>query len=64
MKVMGFAAFGILITDFTFIFVAKFSRALPGGYHFLLLGPLVEGLLGGAYDAFFSVLLCVLCYVV
>ncbi|KAF9819793.1 hypothetical protein IEO21_01884 [Rhodonia placenta] len=47
MKVMGFAAFGILITDFTFIFVAKFSRALPGGYHFLLLGPLVEGLLGG-----------------
>lgn len=38
----------MLVVDFTFILVALFSKRLPGGYWFLMLGPIVEGSLGGA----------------
>ncbi|KAF5389821.1 hypothetical protein D9757_003673 [Collybiopsis confluens] len=44
---LGISVFGVLLTDATFILVYYRSRSLPGGYWFLLLGPLVEGSLGG-----------------
>jgi hypothetical protein len=44
---MGISLFGLLLTDFNFIFVMHFPDYVPGGYWFLLLGPLVEGSLGG-----------------
>lgn len=34
-------------SDFNFIIVYFFSNRLPGGYWFLLLGPFIEGILGG-----------------
>ncbi|KAF9444748.1 MFS general substrate transporter [Macrolepiota fuliginosa MF-IS2] len=46
-RVMGISVLGLLLTDFIFIFVALFPDRAPGGYWFLLLGPLVEGSLGG-----------------
>ncbi|KAH9930705.1 major facilitator superfamily domain-containing protein [Fomitopsis serialis] len=46
MRIMGFAVAGMLITDVTFIATAKYSRLLPGGMWFLLLGPFVDGCLG------------------
>ncbi|PCH37836.1 MFS general substrate transporter [Wolfiporia cocos MD-104 SS10] len=46
-RVLGIAAFGLLATDFTFIITAKFSDVLPGGYWFLVIGPIVDGLFGG-----------------
>jgi hypothetical protein len=33
---------GVLLMDFNFIFVALFAKRLPGGYWFLLVGPLIE----------------------
>ncbi|KLO13488.1 MFS general substrate transporter [Schizopora paradoxa] len=47
LRIMGISVIGLLVTDFNFIFVYNFSERLPGGYWFLLLGPFVEGLLGG-----------------
>ncbi|KAJ3851635.1 major facilitator superfamily domain-containing protein [Lentinula lateritia] len=44
---LGISVFGILITDVNFILVYYFSRSLPGGYWFLVLGPLIEGSMGG-----------------
>ncbi|KAJ3819974.1 major facilitator superfamily domain-containing protein [Lentinula raphanica] len=44
---LGISVFGILITDATFILVYFFSQSLPGGYWFLVLGPLIEGSMGG-----------------
>ncbi|KXN92843.1 hypothetical protein AN958_06822, partial [Leucoagaricus sp. SymC.cos] len=46
-RVMGISLIGLLLTDFNFIFVMTFPDIVPGGYWFLLLGPLVEGALGG-----------------
>ncbi|PPQ99088.1 hypothetical protein CVT24_009355 [Panaeolus cyanescens] len=46
-RVMGISILGLLFTDFNFIFVTLFSKHLPGGYWFLLAGPVVEGTLGG-----------------
>jgi hypothetical protein len=44
---MGISIIGLLLTDFIFIFVSFFSRKLPGGYWFLVVGPVIEGCLGG-----------------
>ncbi|KAJ7510054.1 major facilitator superfamily domain-containing protein [Mycena galericulata] len=46
-RILGFTLFGLLVNDFTFIFVTKNHDRVPGGYWFLLLGPTVEGLFGG-----------------
>ncbi|TFK68620.1 MFS general substrate transporter [Pluteus cervinus] len=47
LRVMGISVFGLLLTDLNFIFTSSFYQRLPGGYWFLLLGPLTEGVLGG-----------------
>ena len=44
---MGISLIGLLLTDFNFIFVILFPNHAPGGYWFLLFGPLLEGALGG-----------------
>jgi MFS family permease len=44
---LGISVIGLLFTDANFILVYYFSRSLPGGYWFLLLGPLLEGSMGG-----------------
>ena len=44
---MGISIIGLLVTDFNFIIVALFPRHVPGGYWFLIVGPMVEGALGG-----------------
>jgi hypothetical protein len=44
---MGISVIGLLLADFNFIFVSLFSRKLPGGYWFLVVGPVIEGCLGG-----------------
>ena len=46
-KVLGVAVFGLLINDVIFLSTVHFHRVLPGGYLFLLLGPLIDGLCGG-----------------
>ncbi|KAF5373858.1 hypothetical protein D9758_000672 [Tetrapyrgos nigripes] len=50
-SVMGITVIGLLVTDAAFILVYFFSRRLPGGYWFLLIGPLLEGSLGGTTSA-------------
>ena len=47
MRILGFAVVGLLISDLTFLCVFWFYDYIPGGYWFILLGPLVEGFLGG-----------------
>lgn len=44
---MGIFILSLLFADFMFIMVAKISHRLPGGYWFLVIGPSLEGLLGG-----------------
>ncbi|KAI5899598.1 MFS general substrate transporter [Schizophyllum commune H4-8] len=46
-SVMGISVFGLLLTDLIFIFVTLYPDTPPGGYWFLVVGPLVEGTLGG-----------------
>ncbi|KAF5369159.1 hypothetical protein D9615_009966 [Tricholomella constricta] len=46
-RLLGLSVIGLLLTDFNFIFVSRNFQRLPGGYWFLLLGPLIEGSLGG-----------------
>jgi hypothetical protein len=41
--------------DFNFILVSYFWKRLPGGYWFLVVGSVVEGLLGGV-SIFYSTL--------
>ncbi|KAI0699674.1 major facilitator superfamily domain-containing protein [Cytidiella melzeri] len=45
--VLRFAVFGLLVNDVIFLSTVHFHRYLPGGYLFLLLGPLLDGLCGG-----------------
>ncbi|KAH8106785.1 major facilitator superfamily domain-containing protein [Cristinia sonorae] len=44
--VLGLGLFGLLFADANFIFVAKFSKSLPGNYWWFVLGALVEGIFG------------------
>ncbi|KAF9479286.1 MFS general substrate transporter [Pholiota conissans] len=37
----------LLITDLNFIVAALFTKHIPGGYWFLLIGPIADGLFGG-----------------
>ena len=46
---MSCAVVGILLTDLNFILVYYFYKRLPGGYQFLVVAPILEGLLGGEY---------------
>lgn len=51
---LGITVFGLLLNDFNFIFVTLFFRHLPGNYWFLLVGPVVEGCVGGQYRIFLT----------
>jgi len=44
---MGISVLGLLLTDFNIILVTLFSKHIPGGYWFLVVGSIGEGLLGG-----------------
>jgi MFS family permease len=44
---MGISVLGLLLTDFIIIFVTSFSKHIPGGYWFLVVGAIGEGLLSG-----------------
>ncbi|KAG8819268.1 hypothetical protein FRC19_009987, partial [Serendipita sp. 401] len=46
-KVLSITLFGALLSDFVFILVAMASERLPGGYRFLTVAPVVDGILGG-----------------
>lgn len=46
-RVLSFALFGLLMTDVNFLVVFRFHNVLPGGYWFLIVGPFLDGLLGG-----------------
>ncbi|KAI0831072.1 major facilitator superfamily domain-containing protein [Trametes gibbosa] len=46
-RVLSCAVFGVVMTDFVIIMVYYFYKQLPGGYTFLVVGPVLEGLLGG-----------------
>ncbi|KAJ7172296.1 major facilitator superfamily domain-containing protein [Mycena filopes] len=47
-RILALTIFGLLMNDFNFILVTKYFRSLPGeGYWFLIVGPIIEGLLGG-----------------
>ncbi|KAJ7219467.1 major facilitator superfamily domain-containing protein [Mycena pura] len=50
-RILGLTILGLLFNDFIFIFVTKNFRWLPGGYWFLLVGPILEGVLGGFASA-------------
>ncbi|PFH45582.1 hypothetical protein AMATHDRAFT_77985 [Amanita thiersii Skay4041] len=47
MTVLRIAIIGPLITDLILILVASYTENFPGGYWFLIIGPLIEGILGG-----------------
>lgn len=49
--VLGISVIGVLSTDFNFLVVNRYYERLPGGYWFLLLGPIIEGCLGGLSTA-------------
>ncbi|KAJ7228026.1 major facilitator superfamily domain-containing protein [Mycena haematopus] len=46
-RVLSLTVFGLLINDINFIFVTRNFQHIPGGYWFLIVGPLIEGALGG-----------------
>lgn len=46
-KVMAVVEVGLFLNELCFILVANFPHLAPGGYRSLLIGPTVEGLLGG-----------------
>ncbi|KAJ7039945.1 major facilitator superfamily domain-containing protein [Mycena alexandri] len=50
-RVISLAVFGLLLSDLTFVFVTKNVQHLPGGYWLLLLGPILDGALGGMATA-------------
>ncbi|KZP31830.1 MFS general substrate transporter [Athelia psychrophila] len=45
--VMGLSVVGLLYNDLNFLGVALFASKIPGGYWLLLVGPVVEGIMGG-----------------
>nr|XP_018261112.1 uncharacterized protein I303_06833 [Kwoniella dejecticola CBS 10117]OBR83270.1 hypothetical protein I303_06833 [Kwoniella dejecticola CBS 10117] len=46
-KIIAAVEVGLLLNEVCFIVVANFPYLVPGGYRALLLGPTIEGLLGG-----------------
>ncbi|RSH91465.1 hypothetical protein EHS25_009764 [Saitozyma podzolica] len=46
-KVMSIAVAGFLLNECCFIVVATFPYLVPGGYRALLVGPAIDGMLGG-----------------
>ncbi|KAK8853429.1 hypothetical protein IAR55_004135 [Kwoniella newhampshirensis] len=46
-KVMTIVELGLLLNELCFILVATFPYIVPGGYRALLVGPIIDGLLGG-----------------
>ncbi|WWC91944.1 uncharacterized protein L201_006896 [Kwoniella dendrophila CBS 6074] len=46
-KIIAVVEIGLLLNEICFIVIANFPYAVPGGYRLLLLGPIIEGLLGG-----------------
>ncbi|KAG1756634.1 major facilitator superfamily domain-containing protein [Suillus paluster] len=46
-SVMGISMLGLLASDLTFIVTAFFVERLPGGYWFLMLGFILDGMVGG-----------------
>ncbi|KAG6902244.1 hypothetical protein C0995_002616 [Termitomyces sp. Mi166 len=46
-RLLSISVIGLLFTDLNFIFTAKNFQYLPGGYWFVIIGPIVEGFLGG-----------------
>ncbi|KAJ7864988.1 major facilitator superfamily domain-containing protein [Mycena olivaceomarginata] len=50
-RVLALTVFGLLLSDLTFVFVAKNVRWLPGGYWSLLAGPILDGALGSMATA-------------
>lgn len=53
-RILGFTLFGLLSNDFIFIFVTKNYDRVPGGYWFLIGGPIIEGLAGGQLFQYFD----------
>ncbi|KAH7099879.1 MFS general substrate transporter [Auriculariales sp. MPI-PUGE-AT-0066] len=50
-KIMRFVIAGMLFADFNFIAVSLWTDVLPGGYYFLIMSSVVDGLLGGMSTA-------------
>ncbi|WVQ75612.1 hypothetical protein IAR50_005241 [Cryptococcus sp. DSM 104548] len=46
-KVMAVVELGLLCNELCFVLVASFPYLAPGGYYALLLGPIIDGSLGG-----------------
>ncbi|KAG8696391.1 hypothetical protein FRC09_008542 [Ceratobasidium sp. 395] len=46
-RVLALAAFGVLLTDIVLVLVAFYSDILPGGYRFLVVGSVLDGIVGG-----------------
>ncbi|KAI0636728.1 major facilitator superfamily domain-containing protein [Trametes polyzona] len=46
-RVLSCAVVGLVLADFNLILVYYFYNRLPGGYMFLIVGPFLEGILGG-----------------
>jgi hypothetical protein len=51
---MRICTFGLLATDATYIYVYRTLRNIPGAYRYLLVGPVIEGFLGGKHSSFGS----------
>ncbi|PFH46315.1 hypothetical protein AMATHDRAFT_70138 [Amanita thiersii Skay4041] len=47
-RVLGIANIARLVSDFLLVFVTLYTDNFPGGYWFLTLGALLEGIFGGA----------------
>ncbi|KAJ7632793.1 major facilitator superfamily domain-containing protein [Roridomyces roridus] len=46
-RILGLTLFGLLVNDLIFLFVTLNRGRVPGGYWFLVLGAVLEGLAGG-----------------
>ncbi|GLB34640.1 putative major facilitator superfamily protein [Lyophyllum shimeji] len=55
-RLLSVAVVGRLVTDLNFILVSRYFQHLPGGYWFMIFGPVVDSLLGdlAAYAAIFA----------
>ncbi|CDZ97519.1 Predicted transporter ADD1 (major facilitator superfamily) [Phaffia rhodozyma] len=46
-RILSIAMVGIIFNDIVFIVTARYPTSVPGGYRFLFIGPIFDGLLGG-----------------